>query len=366
MVLGNAHLLELWEITTKRGDDNDRTQIVWNLETRKIDHGGNRNLKELHSAEMATMLESGDVNYTLQYKPDDYPCWLDWYTWQRCYSKCTTAPGCPTPFQLFQPGYFPKKIVPPPEESCLPIGKNTLRFNTIQARITVKGIATITSFGVRAIDKTEASKADCDDSSECVALQCCAPSIWDYDSDPGDQSYYYSYWYGAGEQLESPDPEPVDDPSHEDGTEEDDSEGDEAVPDDTNEGAGDDTESPTIMGLEDWGYDTGTKSTWQPLFEGPESIVDPGVTLRPMGYSPSLDPPSGLTTTTVDNWAAAVRAAWAQYKADNGITTVFETMYWQYSGGDTQLKWQPDLYFAGDYTGLAAYEVEVWVAYTEA
>lgn len=97
----------VWEVL-RRGDfDGDDGRIEWSVESRALDFGNPMELKRLDSFEMWVDRVFGEVNFTLSYRPDQYPCWLDWDNRQVCQKQkdCSESmDGC-TPVSTFRPGY---------------------------------------------------------------------------------------------------------------------------------------------------------------------------------------------------------------------------------------------------------------------
>lgn len=94
--------LELWEISTDldydypldANGDPVETPITTIVETGSyaFTQGSNGSLaKKLAKARLHVDEVSGTVLYTLQYKPDQNPCWQPWYSWSICGVRCGKA-----------------------------------------------------------------------------------------------------------------------------------------------------------------------------------------------------------------------------------------------------------------------------------
>lgn len=117
---------ELWEITTEQGDDNDETPIQCLQETRSFSFNSIPSniplLKGIDSAEIFVDELYDDVSFDLKYRPNQYPCWLDWYSWSACAAKrdCNASSFidhvCSLP-QFTERGYRPRMVIgqPPPQ-----------------------------------------------------------------------------------------------------------------------------------------------------------------------------------------------------------------------------------------------------------
>jgi len=67
--------------------DNATQPIQWTIESpvlfREIDPS-KRTFKRLWNGEVFFDEMQGTINFEVQYKPDDYPCWIPWLSWQEC------------------------------------------------------------------------------------------------------------------------------------------------------------------------------------------------------------------------------------------------------------------------------------------
>ena len=79
--------LEFWEL--KRESDNlyydtdgaTEHRITSELETPSFNFEAIGSAKELESADMWVDKVAGQVDFTIEFRPDQYPCWQDWQTW---------------------------------------------------------------------------------------------------------------------------------------------------------------------------------------------------------------------------------------------------------------------------------------------
>lgn len=99
--------IEMWEFEESRNDDHDDDgdiPIYSFLETRAYDFSPTSNefeLKKLETGELWINEVSGDVSFDVKYRPDEYPCWVDWHDFEVCAKTdgCTTSDvdaNCPT------------------------------------------------------------------------------------------------------------------------------------------------------------------------------------------------------------------------------------------------------------------------------
>jgi hypothetical protein len=148
--------IEVWEMTTSdRFDmevDNDGHRIIFAPEFPSYTWGDLTQLKELVGGALYIDKMLGKVEFQLQYRPDQYPCWLDWATWPECAAKdCREDPNsvtCPPyPVQPFCESFKPDMEFPKPNPECIGATKrpSTLGYQ-FQARLIIKGWCRIRGF----------------------------------------------------------------------------------------------------------------------------------------------------------------------------------------------------------------------------
>ena len=86
---------ELWEFGTTSGFDNTDSRIPSFIETRSMfgrePSASPLSLKRIESVEIYVDDVLGEVDFTLYYKPDQYPCWV---TWGRTQAVCSDYRTC--------------------------------------------------------------------------------------------------------------------------------------------------------------------------------------------------------------------------------------------------------------------------------
>lgn len=116
----------LWEITTEYGDDNDDTKIPCVIETRSYDFQQPAIWKQLEDGELWVDQLVGKVDFDVKYRPDQYPCWLDWWASSQCAKdrECNENPldpmACQTPV-TFQEQYRPRMVMGQPPNRSEPV-----------------------------------------------------------------------------------------------------------------------------------------------------------------------------------------------------------------------------------------------------
>ena len=147
--------MELWEITRDAkfdynldGDGNPvEERIEWFMETPSYGFNDGSNaaqLKRLEGADLWVDRVSGTVDFTMRYRPDQYPCWNPWHVWQACAEKCVeiNATGCTV--TAFEEQYRPRMILPQPPELSESVVANSMRTGyEFSARLNVVGFCRI-------------------------------------------------------------------------------------------------------------------------------------------------------------------------------------------------------------------------------
>lgn len=92
---------ELWEYDKASGYDNNSSRVQSFFETRAMfgrePSASPLSLKRIESAEIYVDSIKGEVDFTLYYRPDQYPCWVEWGREQSVcsvYENCATEESC--------------------------------------------------------------------------------------------------------------------------------------------------------------------------------------------------------------------------------------------------------------------------------
>lgn len=160
-VLNAMSQIELWELTKDEKTDNDGTgnqRVAWAVDSRNMDYGSKFDRKQLESADVFYDRLSGTVDFTAKYRPDNYPCWIDWQTWQECAKTdwcasdivpCGTLPNLKEQYRL-------KKQLLQPSEEFDPITKQMYRIGCEhQVRFEITGFCRLKQMRVNARDHQE-------------------------------------------------------------------------------------------------------------------------------------------------------------------------------------------------------------------
>lgn len=160
--VNGSNEIELWEQTADLKHDNDGnadSRIQWYYETRNLDFGSKFEMVKLDAGDFFVDNVSGEVDFDVDYRPDSYPCWIDWDAWEECATTdlCIEDFGaCPT-LPNFKPQYRPKKQFTQPADTFDPITKQMHRTGyEMQFRFKTTGYCRHKQFRANAIDVQEA------------------------------------------------------------------------------------------------------------------------------------------------------------------------------------------------------------------
>ncbi len=133
---------ELWELLKTGHLDDGKQRIQWTVESPAVLKGGStqQSLKKLDGGDISMEAMRGPVDWTVQFRPDQAPCWFDWHRGSACATVADCA-GCPQPVQ---PQYRTKKRFPQPPDGCSVADNKPSRMGyEFQGRITIQGGATL-------------------------------------------------------------------------------------------------------------------------------------------------------------------------------------------------------------------------------
>lgn len=184
----SAGLIELWEMLPSASSqiwDNGDTPIVWSFDTAALDFSDAQGLKRLQTAAIWTSDVQDTVEYKMQWRPDQHPCYLDWHAWSDCAPvKQCTIPRCGTPANL-KPQYRPKVKLPQPPDVCNGVNQSIYRDGfEHQFRIQVTGHAEVRKIIFACDPLPEPFFEGCPMVGRCLPLDCCSPDPLVYSSAP--------------------------------------------------------------------------------------------------------------------------------------------------------------------------------------
>jgi len=110
--------IQIWEISKTEKFDNNladgKKEIQWLVQTRAYNFELPFGLKRLDSGDIFIDSLDGDVSFNIEYRPDQYPGWIEWADWTECAATLQCQPACP--LTNFQPQYRPKMRLPTPSD----------------------------------------------------------------------------------------------------------------------------------------------------------------------------------------------------------------------------------------------------------
>lgn len=184
---------ELWEITKDGYRDNDVNQVNWVLETRSMTFpvgGQPSGLKGLATAEVWVQEFIGECSITLQYRPDQHPCWQDWDTKEICIvdDQCAEEDPCASTTAGNMHGYKTRIGFGQPGDSDNEADEKAMLSGfSFQVRLEGTGWASLNMFRAWShIEEEYPQQPPSDSRSECNAIACCPPNPFEYQADCGE------------------------------------------------------------------------------------------------------------------------------------------------------------------------------------
>lgn len=154
---GSIGDIELWELTQQDINDEDDRRIQWYIETPAYTWGTQFSLKKLDTAEIWIDRLIGKVEFKVQFRVDQDPCWYDWYEWQECSARTScelaTDPVC-YPEDTYCPGYRATMTLPTPPAHAGHGNNRPINIGyQFQLRIFIKGYCRIRGILVHALPR---------------------------------------------------------------------------------------------------------------------------------------------------------------------------------------------------------------------
>lgn len=155
---------EFWEIDPKSRFDGECGRIVSRVETRAMDFGMPKGLHELFAAEYWVDHVEGEVDFTLQFRKDQNPCWVDWTAESQ--QVCAVLRECEVPegecfaFKTFRPGYKTRIGFGTPPDAVEDFSESPARLGyEHEFALQWEGHARVKAFIVKAYEKTDHAAA---------------------------------------------------------------------------------------------------------------------------------------------------------------------------------------------------------------
>lgn len=196
-VLNASNQIELWEFTKDALHDyngSENIPIQWSIETCGLNFPRSSNsnptipggdLQSLDNGQLFVDSMAGDVSFSLQYRPDQDPCWHDWHSWNLCANTELCVSGdspsvCVTPLNYQQQYRRPFRL-PKPLEACDSVTNKPLNIGAeFQAKITVTGHCRLKRWELIAHDVQEEVTGLCAPNESCKTVECCDNSDLSY------------------------------------------------------------------------------------------------------------------------------------------------------------------------------------------
>jgi len=144
-VLNSEAKIEIWELTKDAYHDyngSEDVRIQWSIEYRSMDFRNKFDLKQLFSGDLFFDQLRDTVDFDVDFRPDSYPCWIDWDNWTECSknSMCADEFGTCVTLPNYQEQYRPMRQLVQPTDAFDPILKTQYRKGyEFQVRLTVVG-----------------------------------------------------------------------------------------------------------------------------------------------------------------------------------------------------------------------------------
>lgn len=190
--------IQLWELTLGDGHDTIagvETRIQRAIESPRFDFspGSNRlEQKELEAADIWVDKLRGDVDITLYYRPDEYPCWFLWRRWQICAKseRCASdaVDGCQIGGLNLKPQFRARMgALRPPDNTLRFINVPSRVFYAVQYRLEITGECELTAVRLlakRLVEQTFGTALP--EEATCEELVCCDGTDFPNEPDTDD------------------------------------------------------------------------------------------------------------------------------------------------------------------------------------
>lgn len=135
--------IQLWELTNSQRFENGDNRVTWIAEFPAYTWNREFTLKQLRSAELWIDKLFGEVEFTMEYRPDSDPCWKPWRKWKQCSSRnsCEDAnnPIC-YPITPNRESFRATMTLPEPPKDCESVtGRPAFIAYQFQPRMIIKG-----------------------------------------------------------------------------------------------------------------------------------------------------------------------------------------------------------------------------------
>lgn len=154
--------IEVWELDPQARFETGDKRVQWFYETPAYTWGNQTALKELEGGELYVDKLFGTVEFLVEYRVDQNPCWIFWHKWKECVARdCTediSSLFCPEyPTQPYCEAYKSPMTFPKPPAICEPInGRPSTQGYQFQVRVTIKGWCRVRGLLLHALPREKA------------------------------------------------------------------------------------------------------------------------------------------------------------------------------------------------------------------
>lgn len=182
--LNGVRRIQLWEMTRDTFKDVDASGNVTRIsrvqESPRLDFQNRLEQKLLEGCEVWADQIKGTVDFTLLYRPDEYPCWFPWKHWQICAKdeRCSTdaVSGCVNDLNLKEQYRARMSGLRPPDNTISSTGTPSRLGFSFQVRLEVIGEAEVTAIKILATRIPETSFGTAfPETAVCEEIVCCPP-----------------------------------------------------------------------------------------------------------------------------------------------------------------------------------------------
>ena len=170
--LNSSCNIQLWELTKDGIKDADSSRIGCYIETPSYSFENPLEMKQLEYGEMWVDDLRGEVDFTIRYKPNQYPAWVDWNSWTECAKAetCNPVAGSCLTLKNYKPQYRSRMRLPQPsDDDCEATNGVPMRNGyEFSSRIEWVGHARVKTFRLHAYPVVEEPYGDCGTVGNCV------------------------------------------------------------------------------------------------------------------------------------------------------------------------------------------------------
>ena len=170
--LNSSCNIQLWELTRDGVKDANSGRIGCYIETPSYSFENPLEMKQLEYGEMWVDDLRGEVDFTIRYKPNQYPAWVDWNSWTECAKAetCNPVAGSCLTLKNYKPQYRSRMRLPQPSDDDCEVTNGVPMRNGYEfsSRIEWVGHARVKTFRLHAYPVVEEPYGDCGTVGNCV------------------------------------------------------------------------------------------------------------------------------------------------------------------------------------------------------